>query len=155
MRCPYCDSDDSKVVDSRAYSGGYSIKRRRECLKCKKRFTTYENIEQPVFYVVKKDGTREEFKKEKILKGLVRATVKRDIEYEILEKLVLEIEKELHNNLASEVNSKILGNIIMEKLKKLDEVAYVRFASVYKEFKDVKSFVKEIEELNKNMEGKS
>lgn len=155
MRCPYCDGDDSKVVDSRSYSGGYSIKRRRECLKCKKRFTTYENIEQPVFYVVKKDGTREEFKKEKILKGLVRATVKRDIEYEVLEKLVLEIEKEIQNNLASEVNSKMLGNMIMEKLKNLDEVAYVRFASVYKEFKDVKSFVKEIEELSKVAEGEN
>lgn len=150
MRCPYCTSDESKVIDSRSYSEGYSIKRRRECLECGKRFTTFENVEHNTFYVVKKNGGREEFKREKILKGLVQATVKREISYEKIEGLALEIEKELQSNLSGEIESKVLGNIIMEKLKKLDEVAYVRFASVYKEFKDVKSFIREIEDLGKS-----
>jgi len=151
MRCPYCTSDDSKVIDSRAYSEGYSIKRRRECLECGKRFTTFENVEHNTFYVVKKNGSREEFQKDKILKGLIQATIKREISYEKIESLVLEIEKELQSNLSGEIESKVLGNIIMKKLRKLDEVAYVRFASVYKEFKDVKSFINEIEELNKKI----
>lgn len=155
MKCPYCNGDGSKVIDSRAYSNGHSIKRRRECLECGKRFTTYENVELTIFYVVKKDGTREEFKKEKILKGLVRATVKRDIKYERLESLVEEIEKELQNNLNGEIKSDQLGEIIMMKLKDLDEVAYVRFASVYKEFNDLKSFLNEIEDISKGTEGKT
>lgn len=155
MKCPYCNGDGSKVIDSRAYSNGHSIKRRRECLECGKRFTTYENVELTIFYVVKKDGTREEFKKEKILKGLVRATVKRDIKYERLESLVEEIEKELQNNLNGEIKSDQLGEIIMMKLKDLDEVAYVRFTSVYKEFNDLKSFLNEIEDISKGTEGKT
>ena len=149
MKCPYCKSEDSKVIDSRSYLNGFSIKRRRECLECGKRFTTYETIEENIFYVVKKDGTREEFNKEKILKGLLRATVKRDVKIEILENLISETEKELQSNLNGEIKSELLGEIIMKKLKAIDEVAYVRFVSVYKNFTDVKSFMKEIEELNK------
>lgn len=152
MRCPYCKSDDSKVMDSRAYSNGFSIKRRRECLNCGRRFTTYEILEENIFYVIKKDGTKEEFNKDKILKGLLRATVKRDIKIESLESLVEEIEKELQENYSGEIKSDILGELIMTKLKNLDEVAYVRFASVYKNFADVKSFIKEIEELGKKGE---
>lgn len=153
MKCPYCSGDESKVIDSRSYSDGRSIKRRRECLECGKRFTTYENIEQTPFFVVKKDGTREEFKKEKVMKGLLRATVKRDIKIETLENLVMDIEKELHSNLSGEIKTDQLGELIMTKLKALDEVAYVRFVSVYKEFDDVKSFIKEIEEMSKGTEG--
>lgn len=149
MRCPYCKSDDSKVMDSRAYSNGFSIKRRRECLNCGRRFTTYEILEENIFYVIKKDGTKEEFNKDKILKGLLRATVKRDIRLEDLENLVDEIENELQGNYSGEIKSDVLGELIMKKIKNLDEVAYVRFASVYKNFTDVKSFIKEIEELNK------
>lgn len=149
MRCSYCKSDDSKVMDSRAYSNGFSIKRRRECLNCGRRFTTYEILEENIFYVIKKDGTKEEFNKDKILKGLLRATVKRDIRLEDLENLVDEIENELQGNYSGEIKSDVLGELIMKKLKNLDEVAYVRFASVYKNFTDVKSFIKEIEELNK------
>lgn len=149
MRCPYCKSDDSKVMDSRSYSNGFSIKRRRECLECGRRFTTFENIEENIFYVVKKDGTREEFNKDKILKGLIRATVKRNVKIDVLEKLVAEIEKELQSTLNGEIESHLLGGLIMKKLKVIDEVAYVRFVSVYKNFEDVKSFIKEIEELNK------
>lgn len=149
MRCPYCKSDDSKVMDSRAHSNGFSIKRRRECLNCGRRFTTYEILEENIFYVIKKDGTKEEFNKDKILKGLLRATVKRDIKLEDLENLVDEIENELQGNYSGEIKSDVLGELIMKKLKNLDEVAYVRFASVYKNFNDVKSFIKEIEELNK------
>lgn len=149
MRCPYCKSDDSKVMDSRAHSNGFSIKRRRECLNCGRRFTTYEILEENIFYVIKKDGTKEEFNKDKILKGLLRATVKRDIKLEDLENLVDEIENELQGNYSGEIKSDVLGELIMKKLKNLDEVAYVRFASVYKNFTDVKSFIKEIEELNK------
>lgn len=152
MRCPYCKSDDSKVMDSRAYSNGFSIKRRRECLNCGRRFTTYEILEENIFYVVKKDGSKEEFNKDKILKGLLRATVKREIKLEELEFLVDNIEKELEMSFSGEIQSDVLGELIMKKLKALDEVAYVRFASVYKNFADVKSFIKEIEELGKKGE---
>lgn len=152
MRCPFCKSDDSKVMDSRAHSNGFSIKRRRECLECGKRFTTYEILEENIFYVVKKDGIKEEFNKDKILKGLLRAAVKRNIQLEVLETLVDEVEKELQNNFNGEVKSEALGELIMKRLKLIDEVAYVRFASVYKNFNDVKSFIKEIEELNRKGE---
>ena len=152
MRCPFCKSDDSKVMDSRAHSNGFSIKRRRECLKCGKRFTTYEILEENIFYVVKKDGIKEEFNKDKILKGLLRAAVKRNIQLEVLETLVDEVEKELQNNFNGEVKSEALGELIMKRLKLIDEIAYVRFASVYKNFNDVKSFIKEIEELNRKGE---
>ena len=147
MRCPFCKSDDSKVMDSRAHSNGFSIKRRRECLKCGKRFTTYEILEENIFYVVKKDGIKEEFNKDKILKGLLRAAVKRNIQLEVLETLVDEVEKELQNNFNGEVKSEALGELIMKRLKLIDEVAYVRFASVYRQFKDINTFLEEIKNL--------
>lgn len=152
MRCPFCKNDDSKVIDSRSYSKGFSIKRRRECLKCGKRFTTFEMLEENIFYVVKKDGTKEEFSKEKILKGLLRATVKRDIDTGALENLAIQVESELYESNSTEISSEVLGELIMEKLKLIDEVAYVRFASVYKNFNDVKSFVEEINGLNRKGE---
>ena len=149
MRCPFCKSDDSKVMDSRAHSNGFSIKRRRECLKCGKRFTTYEILEENIFYVVKKDGIKEEFNKDKILKGLLRAAVKRNIKLEVLETLVDEVEKELQNNFNGEVKSEALGELIMKRLKLIDEVAYVRFASVYRQFKDINTFMEEIKNKKK------
>ncbi len=152
MRCPFCKNDDSKVIDSRSYSKGFSIKRRRECLKCGKRFTTFEMLEENIFYVVKKDGTKEEFSKEKILKGLLRATVKRDIDTGALENLAIQVESELYESNSTEISSEVLGELIMKKLKLIDEVAYVRFASVYKNFNDVKSFVEEINGLNRKGE---
>ncbi len=149
MKCPFCNSENTKVIDSRAYSEGYSIKRRRACNDCKKRFTTYEKVEEVPFYVVKKDMSRERFKPEKILKGLIRATVKRNISMEALEAFVHDIEKHLQNSLTNEITTNDLGELIMEKLKYLDEVAYVRFASVYKDFRDIKSFIEIVETINK------
>jgi len=149
MKCPFCNNKSSKVVDSRDYSGGYKIKRRRECLSCKRRFTTYETVEHIPIYVIKRDSTREEFSKEKLMKGLLHAVVKRDISRESLETLVSDIEKEIYNSSQTEIKTEDLGELIMDELKKIDEVAYVRFASVYKQFDDVKSFVKEIEGMKK------
>ena len=149
MKCPYCDSENTKVIDSRAYSEGYSIKRRRVCNDCNKRFTTYEKVEEVPFYVVKKDNSREKFDQEKVMKGLIRATVKRNISVEALEAFVLDIEKQLQNSLKNEISTRDLGELIMEKLKYLDEVAYVRFASVYKDFKDIKSFIEIVEDIKK------
>ncbi len=149
MKCPYCDSENTKVIDSRAYSEGYSIKRRRACNDCKKRFTTYEKVEEVPFYVVKRDNSREKFDREKVMKGLIRATVKRNISMEALETFILDIEKQLQNSLNNEISTMDLGELIMEKLKYLDEVAYVRFASVYKDFKDIKSFIEIVEDIKK------
>ncbi|GLI56154.1 transcriptional repressor NrdR [Propionigenium maris DSM 9537] len=149
MKCPYCDSENTKVIDSRSYSEGYSIKRRRACNDCKKRFTTYEKVEEVPFYVVKKDNSREKFDREKVMKGLIRATVKRNISMEALETFILDIEKQLQNSLNNEISTRDLGELIMEKLKYLDEVAYVRFASVYKDFKDIKSFIEIVEDIKK------
>ncbi|MGL5051758.1 MAG: transcriptional regulator NrdR [Fusobacteriaceae bacterium] len=149
MRCPFCGNDDTKVIDSRGFLDGNSIKRRRECPKCEKRFTTYEKVELSPLYVVKKSGGREKFDREKVLRGLSLATIKRDISRENLEELVMEIEKTIQNNLNNEICSNDLGDLILEKLIVLDEVAYVRFASVYKDFKDIKSFVELVEQLQK------
>jgi len=149
MKCPYCDSENTKVIDSRSYSEGYSIKRRRACNDCKKRFTTYEKVEEVPFYVVKRDNSREKFDREKVMKGLIRATVKRNISMEALETFILDIEKQLQNSLNNEISTMDLGELIMEKLKYLDEVAYVRFASVYKDFKDIKSFIEIVEDIKK------
>ena len=149
MKCPYCNSENTKVIDSRAYSEGYSIKRRRVCNSCNKRFTTYEKVEEVPFYVVKKDNSREKFDHQKVIKGLIRATVKRNISMEALETFVVDIEKQLQNSLKNEISTRDLGELIMEKLKYLDEVAYVRFASVYKDFKDIKSFIEIVEDIKK------
>lgn len=149
MRCPFCGSEDTKVVDSRSYLEGNSIKRRRECITCQRRFSTFERVEEVPLYVVKKDQRRVLFDREKLLRGLTFATVKRNVSREDLEKIVYEIEKGIQNTLKNEISSMELGELILDKLKKIDEVAYVRFASVYKEFNDVKSFVELIEMMEK------
>lgn len=149
MKCPYCNSDDTKVIDSRTTLDG-SIRRRRECIKCQKRFSTYERIEESTIYIVKKDGSRVKYNREKLLRGLTFATAKRNISVEELEQITADIEKELQNNLINEVSSKELGEMVLKRLRKLDQVAYVRFASVYKEFNDIKSFIELVEEIKNN-----
>ena len=151
MKCPYCGEVDSKVIDSRPTEDGEKIRRRRECLNCKKRFTTYEIVETVPLMVVKKDRSREVFDRQKLLNGMLRACEKRPVSIEQLEAIVDEIENTLQNSLDREVPSSQIGAYAMEKLKKVDEVAYVRFASVYRQFRDVNSFM---EELNKIIESK-
>lgn len=150
MKCPFCNSSDTKVVDSREFINGNSIKRRRECLVCKKRFTTYEKIEERALYVIKKDNSREKFDRNKIIRGLTIATSKRNISRDEIEEFVLKIERKLQNSLESEISTKYVGELVMEELKKLDEVAYVRFVSVYKEFKNIKDFIEIIEDIKGN-----
>lgn len=147
MRCPFCSFENSKVLDSRPAEEGFSIRRRRECLKCQRRFTTYEKVEQLPLIVVKKDGRREVFDSGKLLNGMRKSCEKRPISYHKLEEIVEQIEKELSNALEREINSQIIGEMVMQKLKELDEVAYVRFASVYRQFKDVNTFIEEIQLL--------
>ena len=146
MKCPYCGYSESKVIDSRPTDEGERIRRRRECLNCAKRFTTYEVIETVPVVVVKKDKSREAFDRNKLLNGLLRACEKRPGPLETLERIVDEIETLLQNSLDREVPSTLIGTYAMDKLKKVDEVAYVRFASVYREFKDINTFM---DELNK------
>ncbi|NLG93329.1 MAG: transcriptional regulator NrdR [Clostridiales bacterium] len=152
MRCPYCGHDESKVIDSRPTDEGERIRRRRECLKCSKRFTTYEVIETVPIVVIKKDKSRETFDRNKLLNGLLRACEKRPVSIDMLERIVDEIENMLQNSLDREVPSSLIGKYAMEKLKDIDEVAYVRFASVYREFKDINTFM---EELNRMINNKS
>lgn len=147
MKCPYCEYDESKVIDSRPTDEGHVIRRRRECGHCSNRFTTYEKIEEIPLIVVKKDGTRESYNRPKLINGLIRACEKRPVSIEMIEKMIDEVEKTLHNELEREIPSKRIGELIMEKLKKLDEVAYVRFASVYRQFKDLNTFVDELTKL--------
>lgn len=147
MKCQYCGEQDSKVVDSRPSEDGESIRRRRECLRCSKRFTTFEKIEDIPITVIKKNNSREPFDANKILAGMVRATTKREVTREQLEKAVSDIENEVRNQLKHEILSGDIGEMVLKKLKKLDTVAYVRFASVYKEFKEVDEFVGEIENV--------
>lgn len=146
MKCPYCGYSESKVIDSRPTDEGERIRRRRECLNCAKRFTTYEVIETVPVVVVKKNKSREAFDRNKLLNGLLRACEKRPVPLETLERIVDEIETLLQNSLDREVPSTLIGTYAMDKLKKVDEVAYVRFASVYREFKDINTFM---DELNK------
>ena len=143
MRCPFCKSDQDRVVNSRTSSDGASVKRRRECSGCRRRFTTYERVEDTVLRVVKKDGARESFSRAKILQGLTKACYKRPVSSEALGEAVDGIELELHQNFEGEVPSTAIGEMIMKRLKELDKVAYIRFASVYREFKDVSDFVQE------------
>lgn len=152
MRCPFCNSEDTKVIDTRAFIETNSIKRRRECNVCEKRFTTYERIEEIPIYVVKKNKSRERFNKEKLLKGLERATNKRNISRDQLEQFIIEIEKIIQNTLKSEITTKELGELVLKRLKKMDEVAYVRFASVYMQFDDIKSFIDIVEDIKKDKE---
>jgi len=151
MKCPYCGYLESKVVDSRPADEGASIRRRRECLSCHKRFTTYETVESLPLMVVKKDGSRQSFDRNKVLGGVIRACEKRPVPYQEVEHLVVEIEQLLQNQMDREVSSAKIGELVMERLKKLDEVAYVRFASVYRQFKDINTFMTE---LNKLLEDK-
>ena len=151
MRCPFCSHLESKVVDSRPADEGASIRRRRECLACHKRFTTYETVESLPLMVIKKDGSRQSFDRNKVLSGLIRACEKRPVPYHTLEEIISEIELVLQNRLEREIPSSQIGELVMERLKKVDEVAYVRFASVYRQFKDINTFMNE---LNKLLEDK-
>ncbi|NPV26592.1 MAG: transcriptional regulator NrdR [Firmicutes bacterium] len=150
MRCPFCGYEDSKVLDSRPAEDGNAIRRRRECLECAKRFTTYERIEEIPLMIVKKDGRREVFDRNKLLRGLIKACEKRPTTLAVLEKLVDEVEKELRNTMDQEITSQVVGEMVMEKLRQVDEVAYVRFASVYRQFTDAHKFIQEIEKLIKS-----
>lgn len=146
MKCPYCGYLDSKVVDTRPTEEG-QIRRRRQCLRCEKRFTTYEKIDELPVRVIKKDGTREVFDRNKLLNGIVKSCEKRPVSAAQVEGIVDEIERKIQNDLILEISSHDLGEMVMEKLKDTDEVAYVRFASVYRQFKDVESFMKELTEI--------
>ncbi len=147
MKCPYCEHDDTKVIDSRHTEDGHAIRRRRECDICGKRFTTYEKIEEMILMVVKKDGSREAFDRNKILSGIMKACEKRPVPIAEIERMAGEIERGLNNMMEKEIQSSFIGELIMEQLKRVDEVAYVRFASVYRQFTDVNTFVAEIEKL--------
>ena len=147
LKCPVCGYTESKVIDSRPSEEGSSIRRRRECLSCQNRFTTYEKIETLPLLVVKKDKTRELFDKNKLLSGIIKACHKRPVTMDQMEELASDIEAELQNSLSREISSQSIGVLVMDKLKSLDPVAYVRFASVYREFKDLDTFMRELEEL--------
>jgi transcriptional repressor NrdR len=149
MRCPFCGFLESKVIDSRESQKGVSIRRRRECLSCKKRFTTYERVEQIPYMVVKKDGTRQPFDSQKLLRGMMKACEKRPIQISQLEEIVEEIESIVQERPDKEIESSEIGQIVMDRLKALDKVAYIRFASVYREFKDVVEFKHVLENLLK------
>ena len=149
MRCPYCSYSESKVIDSRPAEEGTTIRRRRECLSCGKRFTTYEIIERLPLLVVKRDGSRQSFDRMKLISGMVRACEKRPVSAEEIERVADEIEQELQGSLEREVYSDQIGEMVMERLKTLDQVAYVRFASVYRQFKDINTFLDELNKLLK------
>ncbi|MDL2273150.1 transcriptional regulator NrdR [Oscillospiraceae bacterium OttesenSCG-928-G22] len=147
MKCPYCAYSESKVVDSRPTDEGGTIRRRRECLSCQRRFTTYETVESLPLIVVKKDGSRESFSRNKLLNGLLRACEKRPVSLSTLEDLVTTVEQLLQNSLEREINSHEIGELVMSELKKIDEVAYVRFASVYRQFRDINTFMIELNNI--------
>ncbi|KAF0819462.1 MULTISPECIES: transcriptional regulator NrdR [unclassified Cytobacillus] len=149
MRCPSCQNNNTRVLDSRPVDDSRSIRRRRECEKCGYRFTTFEKVEEIPLIVVKKEGTREEFSREKILRGLIKACEKRPVALKDLEDITFEVEKELRSNGVSEIKSDEIGEMVMDRLAKIDEVAYVRFASVYRQFKDINVFIDELKELIK------
>ncbi|MBE6701383.1 MAG: transcriptional repressor NrdR [Ruminococcaceae bacterium] len=152
MKCPACGFEESKVLDSRPTDEGESIRRRRECLSCQKRFTTYERIEVMPIVVVKKDKSREAFDRTKLINGMIKACEKRPVSIGEIERAVSEIEASLNNSLQTEVSSTRIGELVMEALKKIDEVAYVRFASVYRQFKDINTFMDELKLLLKNQD---
>ena len=147
MNCPFCGYEESKVIDSRPTDEGERIRRRRECLECGKRFTTYEMIESLPIVVIKKDGSRETFDRQKLLTGMLRACEKRPVSIEMLDRAISDIETVIQNSLDREVSSDKIGELVMEKLKEIDEVAYVRFASVYRQFKDINTFMDELNKL--------
>jgi len=148
VKCPYCNGEESKVVDSRATEDDGAIRRRRECLNCNKRYTTYEKIEDIQIFVIKRNLTREVFNRDKIISGVIRACEKRPVSRLEIENLVNSIEKRLNNTMTSEISSEEIGELILEKLKSMDEVAYIRFASVYRKFDDINSFIEEIKGLS-------
>lgn len=150
MKCPFCGNLESKVVDSRPSDEGASIRRRRECLECHKRFTTYETMESLPLVVIKKDGSRQTFDKDKLLGSMLKACEKRSVPLADLERMAGEIEQALQNDMEREVSSSVIGDLVMEKLKEVDEVAYVRFASVYRQFKDINTFMEELNTLLKD-----
>lgn len=150
MKCPFCGYDEDKVIDSRPTDEGTAIRRRRECSKCAKRFTTYEKVESIPLMVIKKDETRQAFDREKLLNGLLRASEKRPVSINVLEKMVYDIESQIHNTLRREITSREIGEMVMIRLKDIDEVAYVRFASVYRQFKDINTFMDELRKLLKD-----
>ena len=147
MKCPFCSFEESKVIDARPTDEGQRIRRRRECLSCGKRFTTYEIIDSLPIIVIKKDKSRETFNRDKLMTGLLRACEKRPVSIDTLDNMIDEIETTLQNSLDREVSSEKIGQLVMEKLKKIDEVAYVRFASVYRQFKDINTFMRELNKL--------
>ncbi len=147
MKCPYCSNLESKVVDSRPADEGASIRRRRECLACGKRFTTYETMESLPLVVVKKDGSRQSFDKDKVLRGMIRACEKRPVTMDRLVKIADQIEQEIQNSLERETSTERIGELVMRHMKDVDEVAYVRFASVYRQFKDIDTFMEELNKL--------
>lgn len=147
MKCPYCEYLESKVIDSRPVDDGGSIRRRRECLKCERRFTTYEQVESVPLVVIKKDGKRQVYNRQKLMNGILRACEKTPVSFPEIEKVVLEIETTLNNMIDREVSSTEIGELVMDKLKVLNDIAYVRFASVYREFKDVNTFLEELNSL--------
>ena len=147
MKCPFCSNDESKVVDSRSTDDNTTIRRRRECSKCSKRYTTYEKVEDIPTLVIKRDLTRENFNREKIMNGIIIACQKRPISRMQMEELAEDIEKNISNRMLTEVESSLIGEMVMERLKEIDEISYVRFASVYREFKDINTFLEEIKGL--------
>ncbi|WP_295764283.1 transcriptional regulator NrdR [uncultured Oscillibacter sp.] len=147
MKCPYCGFNESKVIDSRPADENNSIRRRRECLSCSRRFTTYETVESLPVVVVKKDGSRQSFDRGKVLSGMIRACEKRPVPVAKLEKIAADIEQELQNSMEREISTEIIGERVMEHLRSIDQVAYVRFASVYRQFKDIDSFMEELTKL--------
>lgn len=150
MKCPFCGYTESKVVDSRPADDGGTVRRRRECLGCEKRFTTYETIERVPLIIIKKDKTRQPYDRNKVLNGIMRACEKRPVSIKEMERVADEIETEIYNSLEKELTSERIGELVMEKLKDLDEVAYVRFASVYRQFKDLNTFLDELNKLLQN-----
>nr|WP_221626698.1 transcriptional regulator NrdR [Cohnella lubricantis] len=147
VRCPFCDFNGTKVLDSRPANDNKSIRRRRECEQCSRRFTTFEMVEETPLIVIKKDGGREEFSRDKVLRGLLRSCEKRPVSIEQLEVIVSNVERELRNTANPEIESRVIGELLMEQLYAVDEVAYVRFASVYRQFKDINMFLKELNSL--------
>lgn len=150
MKCPFCTDTENKVIDSRLSKGGYVIRRRRECLSCNRRFTTYERIEEIPLMIIKKDGRREEFNRDKIRSGMTKACEKRNVSMNSIEDFLDELEQELRETGKKEISSSIVGERVINRLHDLDEIAYVRFASVYREFKDVNDFVKELKLMLEN-----
>lgn len=149
MKCLYCDCTDSKVIDSRSADDDRTIRRRRECISCGRRFTTYETIEVTPVLVVKSNGIRQSFNAEKIRNGIIKACEKRPVSMAVIDDIVADISKQVYNSMDSEISSKVIGEMVMERLKKTDEVAYVRYASVYRSFKDISSFMAELQSMMK------